>query len=81
MIQIEGKEIAIFQFGGKFYAIDNVCPHRGGPLGEGAIDEGAIMCPWHAWSFDIKSGKCRSADFNQPTFPAKAEGEEVMIDL
>ncbi len=52
-----GKEIAIFRFHGKYYAIDNLCPHAGGPLGEGPVENGIVTCPWHGWQFDIATGK------------------------
>lgn len=54
----DGEEIALFHVAGKYYAISNVCPHEGGPLGEGEIDNTTVTCPWHSWQFDIKTGKC-----------------------
>lgn len=55
--RVHGREIAIFNVDGDFYAIDNVCPHRGGPIGEGRLEHSIITCPWHDWSFDVRSGK------------------------
>ncbi|MFA6914767.1 MAG: Rieske (2Fe-2S) protein [Parachlamydiales bacterium] len=54
----DGREIVIFNCDGEFYAIENVCPHMGGPLGEGEMDGCTVVCPWHGWQFDIKSGSC-----------------------
>ncbi len=54
--QVAGREIALFRVGGQFYALDNVCPHRGGPLGEGFVSGTEVTCPWHAWSFDVRTG-------------------------
>jgi len=56
VFQVAGREIALFHVGAQFYALDNVCPHRGGPLGEGIISGTEVICPWHAWSFDIRTG-------------------------
>ncbi len=55
--QVAGREIALFRVAGQFYALDNVCPHRGGPLGEGFLSGTEVTCPWHAWSFDVRTGK------------------------
>ena len=77
-----GKEIALFNAGGNFFAIQNECPHRGGPLGEGILSDTSVICPLHAWMFDLKTGGC----INNPgktikTFPVKIEGSDVMVDL
>ena len=52
IIEVGDKEIALFNYKGNFYAIDNTCPHRGAPLGEGRIEEGILICPNHEWRFD-----------------------------
>lgn len=76
-----GKEIAVFKKDDAVYAMENSCPHRGGPLGEGYVDGLDVTCPWHAWSFDLKTGECRTMpEFKQPVFPAKMEGEDVWVD-
>ena len=54
--EVRGKEIAFFNVGGTFCAIANSCPHRGGPLGEGALEAGIVTCPWHGWEFDVRTG-------------------------
>ena len=46
--------ICLTHYKGKFSALDNACPHQGGPLGEGSIENGMLRCPWHGWEFDIK---------------------------
>ncbi|MCH7504169.1 Rieske 2Fe-2S domain-containing protein [PVC group bacterium] len=51
------REIAIFRYQGQFHAINAVCPHNGGPLYEGAVDNWIVTCPWHEWQFDIRSGR------------------------
>lgn len=53
---MRGRDIAVFNVAGRFYAIDNSCPHQGGPLAEGWIDGTIVTCPWHAWCFDVTSG-------------------------
>lgn len=52
------EKIALFNINGIIYALENSCPHMGGPLGDGDIDDGTVTCPWHGWQFDIASGCC-----------------------
>ncbi len=79
---LNGKEIALFKHEGKIYVLDNLCPHRGGPLGEGSLDGSDVTCPWHAWSFDVKTGKCQTApDINQPIYEVKIDGEDILVNV
>ena len=55
---IGGREIAIFHCAGDYHAVENSCPHRGGPIAEGEFNNGIVTCPWHAWPFEIRSGEC-----------------------
>ena len=52
MVEVDGKEIALFNVGGSFHAIDNTCTHVGGPLCEGEIAGNEVTCPWHGAMFD-----------------------------
>src|SRR5207245_179427 len=55
-LQAEGLSIALFNVEGSFYAIDNTCTHRGGPLGEGELKGDTVACPWHGAHFNVKTG-------------------------
>lgn len=55
-----GHEIALFNRDGAFFALENTCPHQGGPLGEGTIEDGCVTCPWHGWQFDVQTGACQN---------------------
>jgi len=55
-----GVKIALFRTDDGFHALDDHCPHRSGPLSEGAVADGAVACPWHAWVFDLQTGACRN---------------------
>jgi nitrite reductase (NADH) small subunit len=57
----EGQTFCVANMDGEICAMDNVCPHRGGPLGEGMIENGKLICPWHAWEFDPRSGACHTS--------------------
>lgn len=59
-VTADGKQIALFKLEGCIYAIEGTCPHLGGPLGEGSLDENLVTCPWHGWQFDVKTGKCEN---------------------
>jgi nitrite reductase/ring-hydroxylating ferredoxin subunit len=53
--EVKGREIAIFNVDGIFFAVDNTCPHRGGPLGEGELEDEVVTCPWHRWEYNVKT--------------------------
>lgn len=57
VIFFEQREVAIFNVRGRFYAVDNLCPHQKGPLSAGAVDGEVIVCPLHGARFDLKTGK------------------------
>jgi nitrite reductase (NADH) small subunit len=67
---------------GEIVVMDNACPHRGGPLGQGLIEQGRIVCPWHAWAFDLKTG-CASHNPRACVrhYATRIEGEVVMVKL
>jgi nitrite reductase (NADH) small subunit/3-phenylpropionate/trans-cinnamate dioxygenase ferredoxin subunit len=55
-VLVDGREIAVFNAGGAFYAIDNTCPHQGAALSEGWVEGTTVTCPWHAWCFNLTDG-------------------------
>jgi len=56
-VVVDGRPLAVTRCAGRLGALDNHCPHQGGPLGEGTIENGLLRCPWHGWEFDIRTGK------------------------
>ena len=56
MVDVSGRHVAIFRLGDDFFAIDNLCLHHGGPLCEGQIVNEVVTCPWHGWSYEIRTG-------------------------
>lgn len=56
-------DVALFNVDGEFYALENSCPHQGGPIADGWLESGTITCPWHGWCFDVRSGKMTLGDF------------------
>ena len=80
-VMANGQPVALFKTGGKFYAIDNTCAHRGGPLGEGMLDGNVVTCPLHGWRYDITNGKCLTLPMNIKYFTVKVEGNDILIDV
>jgi len=57
MVTVSGRHVALFRLGNEFFALDNLCLHRGGPICEGFIDhKDVVTCPWHGWSYEIRTG-------------------------
>ena len=82
VVRVEGKSLALFRVGEEFFAMDNVCLHRGGPLGEGGLDGYDIICPWHGWTYDVRSGAFKVIPaLKVRTYPVKLEGGSVFVDL
>ena len=80
VIEIGGKTLAIFNCDGTFYAIDNTCKHRGGPLGEGSLSGTTVTCPWHGWTYDVTSGACgMNPSLTLQTYDVKVEGQEILV--
>jgi nitrite reductase (NADH) small subunit len=75
------KMICVANVNGQIHAMDNVCLHMGGPLGEGVIENGKVICPWHGWAWDPKTGEAGPPGAKLAVYPAKIEDFEVLIDL
>ena len=79
---VEDRVVALFNVGGTFYALDGICPHQGGPLGQGCLTGEVVTCPWHGWQFDVCTGQHRlSGTIRQPNFAVRVEGDAVWVDL
>ena len=82
VVELAGKKIAVFNVGGKFYAIDNECKHRKGPLGEGTLDGTTVTCPWHGWEYDVTTGKLlQNPTMGVACYATEVRGEEVFVDI
>lgn len=82
VVEAGGRLVALFNVQGSFFAIDNACSHRGGPLGEGDVDGAVVTCPWHAWRWDVRTG----ANVNNPAvklacFPVTVEDGAILVEL
>ena len=82
VFEVGGQKIAVFNVGGAFYAIDNTCLHRGGPLGEGMLEGTTVTCPWHGWQYDCRTGQnVMSETFRVKPYPLENRGDELYVDL
>ena len=77
---VNDKEVAVFNVDGTFHVIDNVCKHRGGPLGEGELDGDTVTCPWHSWQYNVKTGVCMTKEgITVDKYEVRVEDGEVKI--
>lgn len=75
-----GTTIAVFRSHGDLYALDDTCPHRGGPLGKGDLEDGCVLCPLHGWAFDLSTGRMRgNPNVAVTTYEVKQDGDTVAI--
>src|SRR5499426_414872 len=83
VVQADGRNLALFNVAGTFYAIDNTCTHRGGPLGEGELAGEVVTCPWHGAQFNVKTGEVLAppAQNGVRSFPVKIQGNDVLVEL
>lgn len=75
-------EVAVFNVDGELYAIENSCPHQGGPLADGWLEGPLVTCPWHGWCFDLRSGKMTLGEFARvPRFELQIRREELYVSM
>ncbi len=75
------KDLCLSHYHGKFTALENKCPHQGGPLGEGSIENGLLRCPWHGWDFCPHGGSSGDFDDGLETFLLRIEGDEIFVGM
>ena len=79
-IEVKGKTIALFNVEGTIYATDNTCLHQGGPLGEGELMGEVVICPWHQWEYDVRTGEnVEDHSLKLATFPVQIDGSDIKV--
>ena len=78
-VQAGNHDICLAHFDGNYCALDNKCPHQGGPLGEGSIENGLLRCPWHGWDYHPCTGKAPGYDDGVQTYQTKVEDGAVFV--
>ncbi len=82
IVHVGGQKLAIFLTEGQFYAIQNLCPHAGGSLGNGPCSGFTVRCPRHDWAFNLKSGRCITRRmYSARVYPVEVRGEYVYVGM
>ena len=81
-VQVNGQNICLANIDGKYFAINNICSHEGGPLADGRLEGYEVECPWHQSKFDMRNGQVKVPPAVEPqiTYQVKVEGEDVLIN-
>ena len=80
VVQVGDRPIALFNIEGRYYAIYNVCPHEGGPLGEGSLKGCIVSCPWHDLAFDVRTGHSTDGGgYCVGSYEVRVEGQDILI--
>ncbi|OGX35211.1 MAG: hypothetical protein A3C36_03110 [Omnitrophica WOR_2 bacterium RIFCSPHIGHO2_02_FULL_52_10] len=82
-VEAGGRKVALFNVGGKYYAIDDECTHAGGSLSEGELDGHTVTCPWHGAEFDVQTGQVvgAPADVDVKGYKVVVDGEDIKIEV
>ena len=83
LVEVSGKKIALFNVEGSFYAIDDTCTHRGGPLSEGVLEGKQVTCPWHGARYDVTTGAVLSPPAPQGVarYNIRVEGSDIEVEI
>jgi len=81
-VEVNGRKIALFNVDGTLHALHGVCPHQGGPLGEGILEGQVVTCPWHFWQFDVVRGHAPGLpEARLPKYRVKLEGDDILVEV
>jgi len=80
VVNVNGRALALFNVAGTFYALDNTCLHRGGPVGEGDLEDTIVTCPWHGFQYDVTTGRnVFDPEVGLETFDVRVSNGDVLI--
>lgn len=81
-VTVGEQAVALCNVGGQIHALSGTCPHRGAPLGQGALHGATLVCPWHAWEFDCLSGQLEgNAGIKLEKYPVKVEADTIYVNV
>ncbi len=81
-LTVGDRIVALFNVDGQFHAIDGICAHAGGPVGDGELSGCIVTCPWHGWQYDVSTGAmCLNDQIRLESFPVKVEGDSVLVEM
>ena len=83
LLDVDGRRLALVRVGDTVHALDDACPHAGGPLSEGAVTGRTLACPYHGWVWDLVTGACRAPGRGArvAVYPTRVDAGEVWVDL
>jgi NAD(P)H-dependent nitrite reductase small subunit len=82
VVEVEDVAVALFNLDGTIYALDNMCQHAGGPLGEGKIVKDIVVCPWHGYRYHIKTGRyLKNPDMSVACYQVKVEQGKIAVSV
>ncbi len=81
-VEAEGRRIALFNIDGTYYAIDDTCTHRGGPLSEGAVEGTTVTCPWHGATYDVTTGNVLGPPASEGVahYNVQVDGNDIKVE-
>lgn len=82
-LEVDDRFVVIVHLDGEYFCVDDVCTHDGGPLGDGELEEGCLVCPRHGAKFDVRTGAAVEMPATEPTarHEVKVEGDEILVRL
>ena len=81
-LKVNGVDYALCNVDGELHCLDGICPHAGGPLGEGTVEGTNLVCPWHEWAFDCQSGvNDFDEDIRLRKYPVSVVDGSILIDV
>ena len=78
VVEVDGDQVAIFNVKGEYFAVRNRCPHAAGPLDQGFVEDGCVICPWHGWMFPLSAEGAPNDGVGR--YRVVVEGENILID-
>ena len=82
VVEVNGKDVAVFRAGGRFFAIDDLCPHMGASLSGGYVEDGVVTCPWHYWRFRLSDGAwADNPKVRTGCYPVHVVGDELELEM
>ena len=82
-VEVDGLPIALANVGGQIYAFSDACRHEGGPLSSGVLIEDTVTCPWHGWTYSVRTGKAivPPIGIRIPTYQVRIDGSDVFVAI
>jgi nitrite reductase/ring-hydroxylating ferredoxin subunit len=83
LVEVDGVKLALVRVGEAVYAIDDTCTHQGGPLSGGKVYGTKLACPWHGWSYDVRTGTCLFPPRGGAVscYPVRVEAGDVFVEV